>query len=210
MITRNPAPERSAGGRAVIYCLGVIPATDEATVLLEAWSRGDLEALERLMPLVVDELRRIAARHFESEDPGHTLQPTAVVNELYLRFAGRRTVQWKGRAHFFSVAAQMMRRLLVDHARSRRAGKRGGSAAKVTLDEESALSPERDLDLIALDEALSRLEGMDSRQSRIVELKCFAGLTIEEIAEALELGPTTVKQEWKTALLWLRHELSRT
>lgn len=179
----------------------------DVTRLLDAWSGGDPEALDRLMPLVVGDLRQVAAKYLAGEDAAHTLQPTALVNEVYLRLAGRRTVHWQNRAQFFAVAAEIMRRILVDHARRRKRAKHGHGLLRVPLDESIPL-PEDDLDLIALDAALDRLAAIDPRQSRVVELRYFAGLTIEETAAVLECSPMTVKREWRTARLWLFDELS--
>ncbi|MCP4660100.1 MAG: sigma-70 family RNA polymerase sigma factor [bacterium] len=181
----------------------------QITSILHDWSHGDPEALGKLMPIVFDELRRIAAGYFEQEAKDHTLQPTALVNEVYLKLVGRRTVQWKNRAHFFGSAAELMRRVLVDHARGRKTAKRGSGAPKISLDESIALPEERDLDLIALDDALKGLAEIDPRQSRIVELRFFAGLTVDEIAEVLGISPTTVKREWKTARVWLFRQIKR-
>ncbi len=158
------------------------------------------------MPLVVDDLRHVAAKYLAGESAGHTLQPTALVNEVYLRLAGRRTVRWRNRAQFFAVAAEIMRRILVDHARRRKAVRHGSALVRVGLDE-SIPSAADDVDVLALDEALQRLEALDARQSRIVELRYFAGLTIEEAAAVLEISPMTVKREWRTARLWLYKEL---
>jgi RNA polymerase sigma factor (TIGR02999 family) len=185
-------------------------ATDhEITELLHDWGDGDREALERLMPLVFDELRRIANGYFIREGRGHTLQPTALVNEVYLRLLGRRTVQWQNRAHFFGFAAELMRRILVDHARSHQTAKRGQGAAKISLEEGLAAPKEKEVDLVVLDDALKALAEVDPRQSRIVELRFFAGLTNDEIAEVLDVSPTTVKREWRTAKLWLLREIKR-
>lgn len=180
----------------------------EVSHLLEAWNQGDPEALETLMPLVVDDLRSIARKYFEREDPGHTIQPTALVNELYLRLVDRRTVHWESPRHFFGAAAQIMRRLLVDHARHRQAAKRGGGAPKLPVDEDLPVfarhAPE---EILALDEALGRLETLEPRQSQVVTLKSFVGLTIPEIAQTLGIGPTAVKSDWRFARAWLEREL---
>jgi RNA polymerase sigma factor (TIGR02999 family) len=181
----------------------------EVTQLLQDWSRGDPAALERLIPLVFDDLRRIAIRCLRGESQGHTLQPTALVNEVYLRLIGQRQTHWESRSQFFSFAALLMRRILVDHAKGRQAAKRGGGVAKVPLDEAIDLPETRGVDLVALDEALSRLAEIDRRQSRIVELRFFMGLSHEEIADVLEISVTTVKREWKLARLWLFRELSQ-
>lgn len=182
---------------------------NDVTALLHEWSVGDREALSRLMPLVFEELRHIAAGYFAREGEGHTLQPTALVNEVYLRLLGRRTVHWQNRAHFFGFAAELMRRILVDHARGRQTVKRGSGFPRISLEESQAPPEERDVDLIALDDALNTLETMDPRQKRIVEMRFFAGLTNEEIAELLDVSPTTVKREWRTARLWLFREIRR-
>lgn len=181
----------------------------EITQLLLDWSEGDLEAREKLMPLVYEELRRIARGYFSREAKDHTLQPTALVNEVYMRLVDRRKVQWKNRSHFFGWVAEMMRRILVDHARARQTVKRGGGVAKVSLDESFGLGEEKDLDLVVLDDALQALAEVDPRQSRIVELRFFAGLTNEEIAEVVGVSTTTVKRDWRTARLWLLREVRR-
>ena len=182
----------------------------EVTGLLLAWNLGDDAALEKLMPLVYGELRRLAGLHFRREGPGHTLQPTAVVHEAYFRLIDQTRVTWKNRGHFFAIASQAMRRILIDHARSRGAQRRGGRDQRVTLDVGVA-SPEpvADMDLLALDEALVRLRDLDADQARIVELRFFGGLSIEETAEALETSPSTVKREFRSARAWLFRELRR-
>jgi len=180
---------------------------NEITDLLHDWSDGETGALEKLMPLVFEELRRIAAGYFSRESEGHTLQPTALVNEVYLRLTDRRTVQWKNRAQFFAFAAQLMRRILVDHARSHKTAKRGKGMPKISLDESLAPPDQPDVDLVALDDALKALAEIDPRQARVVELRFFAGLTNDEIAEVLDISPTTVKREWSTARLWLLREM---
>ncbi len=181
----------------------------EITELLDAWSDGDPEALDRLMSQVVDELRGIARRFMAIEAPDHTLQPTALVNEVYLRLAGRRSVQWENRAQFFRFMADLMRRILVDHARRRKSAKRGSDAIMLSLDQMSGLPQQGDTDLVALDDALKDLAVIDPRQSRIIELRYFAGLSVEATAEALGIGTTTVKREWRTARLWLRRQIRR-
>jgi RNA polymerase sigma factor (TIGR02999 family) len=184
------------------------PAQGEVTRLLLAWNQGDQSAIERLMPLVYDELRRLAERHFRRERVGHTLQPTAVVHEAYFRLVDQTRVTWKNRGHFFAVASQAMRRILVDYARARAADKRGGGEKRVTLAAvEAALEPSGELDLLALDEALTRLKGLDGAQAQIVELRFFGGLSIEETAEALETSPSSVKREFRSAKAWLYREL---
>jgi len=178
------------------------------TQLLVHWGNGDKQALDRLMPLVYDELHRIASRYLRRERQGHTLQTTALINEAYLRIIDQNRVNWQNRAHFFGVAAQMMRRILVDHARSHLYVKRGGGAQKLTLDEAIATPQERDLDLVALDDALTALTEIDPQQSRIIELRFFGGLTIEETAEVLSISPATVKRDWNMAKAWLYGEIS--
>ena len=182
--------------------------TSEVSRILDAWNEGDTEALDRLMPLVTDELGHIARRYFKNERANHTLQPTAVVSELYMKLKGQRKVRWHGRAEFFGVAAQWIRRILVEHARKHRAVKRGHNILKVTFDE-AAVPDERDVELIALDDALEALARLDPRQSRIVVKKIFGGLKFQEIAKEEDLSRTTVWREWSTALPWLRREMSR-
>ncbi len=182
--------------------------SSEVTALLDAWSGGDPKALAELMPLVYDELHLIASRQFRREGRGHTLQPTAVVNEVYLRLKGQRRVRWHSRAEFFAVAAQLIRRVLVDHARRRKRLKRGGDVPKVPLEEELGLPDSKTADVLALDDALQALFRLAPRQSRIVELRIFGGLTLEETGSALSISRSTVHREWNAALLWLRRELS--
>ena len=184
------------------------PAAQDLTRLLLAWSDGDESALSQLIPLVQGELRRLASRSLRGERPGHPLQTTALVNEAYLRLIDQQNVDWQNRAHFFAVAAQIMRHLLVDHARARHYAKRGGGARYVALDEAAAIAPERDAELLALDEALSRLAALDARKSRVVELRYFGGLSVEETAEVLGMSEITVKREWRKAKAWLYLELS--
>ncbi len=186
------------------------PQSGEVTGLLIAWNAGDAGAVERLMPLVYAELRDIAERHFRRERPGHTLQPTAVVHEAYFRLVDQTRVTWKNRGHFFAVASQAMRRILIDYARAREAEKRGGRDTPVTLDVGVASSePVDDMDLLALDEALVRLKALDDGQARIVELRFFGGLSIEETAEAMETSASSVKREFRSARAWLFRELGR-
>jgi RNA polymerase sigma factor (TIGR02999 family) len=173
------------------------------TQLLVDWSKGDETALQRLLPLVYEELRVQARRHLSGERPSHTLQPTALVHEVYLRLVDQRRVRWQNRAQFFAVAAQLMRRILVDHARARATAKRGGGTTRVSLSGTQAPPEVPEVDVIALDEALVRLAAMDAQQGRIVELRFFAGLTIPEIAEVIELSPATIKREWSMAKVWL-------
>ncbi|MDT4952198.1 MAG: hypothetical protein QOJ02_336 [Acidobacteriota bacterium] len=180
----------------------------DVTEILQDVRHGDQDAPARLMPLVYDELRRLANHYLQQERPDHTLQPTALVHEAYLKLIDQTRVDWQNRAHFFGVAAQLMRRILVDHARRHRASKRGGFQQKMTLDEAVDYSQSRDVNLIALDDALNTLSHLDTRQSRIVELRFFGGLSIEETAEALNVSPATVKVDWSMAKAWLRREIS--
>jgi RNA polymerase sigma factor (TIGR02999 family) len=181
----------------------------EVTQLLLAWSDGDKEALSRLMPLVFEELRRMARRYLDGEDPRHTLQPTALVNELYLRLVDRRKVSWRNQAHFFGFAAQMMRLILVDYARSRQTGKRNKGSRPLSIEALIDLPERRDLEVLLVDEALTGLARVDERQARIVEMRFFAGLSNEKIGEILGISASTVKREWSTARLWLLRELSQ-
>jgi RNA polymerase sigma factor (TIGR02999 family) len=179
------------------------------TQLLIAWGDGEREALDQLVPLVYDDLRRLAAGYMGRETPGHALQPTALVHEAYVRLIDQRRVQWRNRAHFFGVAANMMRRILVDDARKRRAEKRGGAAERVTLTGDDIAAPEQhDIDVLALHEALERLASFDPQQERIVELRYFGGLTIEETAEVIGMSPATIVREWTIAKAWLRADMS--
>jgi RNA polymerase sigma factor (TIGR02999 family) len=180
----------------------------DITELLVAWSKGDQEALRHLMPLVHAELHRMAHQHMRREDRRHTLQTTALVNEAYLRLVDQKRVRWQNRAHFFGIAGRLMRRILLDHARRRRAQRRGGSASRLPLNESLVIAREPPVELLALDRALRSLEAMDPRQGRVVELKYFAGMTIAEIAEAMRLSPATVIREWSTAKAWLARELA--
>lgn len=181
----------------------------DVTQLLVNWSNGDQAALEELTPLVYGELRRLASRYLRRERPDHTLQSTALVHEAYMRLIDQRSVRWQNRAHFFGVAAQLIRRILVDHARSRMAAKRGSAVCKLSLDEAIETPGARDLDLAALDDALTALATIDPQQSRIVELRFFTGLSIDETAEVLHISPATVKRDWTTAKAWLFREISR-
>lgn len=182
------------------------PAPD-VTQLLVSWSQGDQSALERLMPLVYSELHRLASAYLRRERPNHTLQSTALVHEAFLRMVGQHDVQWRNRAHFYGIAAQMIRRILVDYARSQHAEKRGSGAVKLELDEALAVAQESGLDLLGLNDALDRLAELDPRQSRVVELRFFTGLSIEETAEVMQLSPASVKREWTSARAWLFREL---
>lgn|SRR5215467_9941004 len=181
----------------------------EVTRWLIAGNAGDARALEALLPLVYDELHRQAVRFFHRERAGHTLQPTALVHEVYLRLINQHEVNWQNRAQFFGIAAEMMRRILVSHARGRQAEKRGGAAQRITLDEGVAATPERDLNLLALDEALTRLGQLDPQKSRIVELRFFTGLSVEETAEVMGVSPRTIDRQWQTAKAWLYREIGK-
>ena len=184
------------------------PSRANITGLLVAWKAGSNEALDELIPIVYSELRRLARYQLRGERPGHTLEPTALTHEAFLRLFGTRQVSWQNRAHFFAVAAQLMRRVLVEHARKRAATKRGGSITRITLDEARApAEPANLVDIIALHEALTELETVDPRQCRIVELRYFGGLDTDETAEVLGLSPRTVKRDWRVAKIWLRRAL---
>lgn len=184
-------------------------APKEITRLLIAWNRGDTNARDELAPLIYDELRRLARGYLRHERPGHTLQPTALVHEAFLRLIDQSQVNWQNRAHFFGAAARLMRQILINHAEARRAAKRGGAAERVPLDGVDRFAAAPEIDLAALDEALRRLERLDPQQGRIVELRYFGGLTVEEIAEVIGVSPATVKRDWSLARAWLRRELSR-
>ncbi len=179
----------------------------EITRLLRAWGGGDRAALDQLAPLVYQELHRMAHRHMQREQSGHTLQTTALVNEAYLRLVDAKDIRWQDRAHFFAVSAQMMRRILVDAAKARLAGKRGGRSPHVNLDEAMDAVPERPGDLVALDEALDALAEMDPRKGRVVELRFFGGMSVEETAEVLGISPQSVMRDWKLAKAWLMREM---
>jgi len=183
------------------------PSSQEITQLLLAWSDGDQAALEKLTPLVYAELRRLAKGYMFGERPGHTLQTTALINEAYMRLIDWKNVRWQGRAHFFGVAAQVMRRILVDFARARHYAKRGGAAQQVSLDEAVTIHEDRSAELIALDEALKSLAEIDPRKSQVVELRFFGGLNAKETAEALKVSQRTVEREWNSARAWLYREL---
>jgi len=190
--SREPLEERPAD-----------EGTGELTALLRAWGRGDLHARDELLPLVYEELRRRAAAYLRRERADHTLQPTALIHEAYLRLVGQQRVAWQNRAHFFGVAAQMMRRILIDHARAQRAAKRPAAAMKVTLDERMGQSEPMDCDLLLLNQALNELTAFDPRQGQIVELRYFGGLAEHEVAEVLAISRSTVTREWQTARAWL-------
>ncbi len=181
--------------------------TEQVTQLLAGWERGEEGALDQLTPLVYDELHRIAHRCMRRERPGHTLQTSALINEAYIRLIGQRGAHWQSRLHFFAIAAKLMRRILVDEARKKRYAKRGANAQQVTLKSGMPLLRERAPDLIALDDALNDLEEMDARKSRIVEMRFFGGLSLEEIAETLGVSSPTVEREWRTARAWLHRAM---
>ena len=185
------------------------PSPEEITGLLLDWGNGDKVALDRVIPLVYQELRRLAHRQMRRERAGDTLQTTALINEAYLRLVDYERVRPRDRSHFFAIAAQAMRRILIERARSRRSAKRGSGAQKVSLDEATDVSDERAADLVALDEALTNLSAIDPRKAEIVELKYFGGLTIEETAEVLEVSTPTVERDWHTAKIWLYREISK-
>lgn len=185
-----------------------MPQPENVTQLLVDWNAGDRSALEKLIPLVQDELRRLANNYLRRERPGHTLQPTALVNEAYLKLIDQRNAHWQNRAQFYGVAAQLMRRILVDYARQHQAAKRGGAdQQRLSITSAAALAEEPATDLLALHEALEELAGFDPQQSRIVELRFFAGLSIEETAEVVGVGHATVERDWKMARAWLRRKL---
>jgi RNA polymerase sigma factor (TIGR02999 family) len=194
---------RKAQGRILMT-----PANHEVTELLRDWSGGDESALERLMPLVYDELHRLAHQHMRRENPGHILQTSALINEAYLRMVDSPRIHWQNRAQFFGIAARVMRRILVDEARKRRSDKRGGDAIHVTLNEATNVAHEQAANVIALDDALKSLEAIDSRQSSIIELRFFGGLSVDETAEVLKVSPGTVIRDWTFARAWLKNEMS--
>ncbi len=179
----------------------------DVTLLLKAWSDGDRDALDELMPIVYSELYRLARARLQGERADHTLQTGALVNEAYMRLVDQTRVRWQNRAHFFGTAAGLMRRILIDHARERRSAKRGGGATRVELDEARGAAENTDIDVLALDVALDRLEKMDPRQCRLVVLRFFGGLTVNEVASIMGMSSGTVKREWNAAKLWLRREL---
>jgi len=184
------------------------PISQEITELLLKWSGGDKTALDHLIPLVYPELRRLARRYMRLEAAVHTLQTSALINEAYLRLVNQKGVEWQDRAHFFAVAAQVMRHILIDHARSHRYGKRGAGAQHVALDDVAIVSEQRAAEFLALDEALTNLATVDERKCKIVELRFFGGLTVDEIAEVMKISPITVKREWRAAKAWLNLEIS--
>jgi RNA polymerase sigma-70 factor, ECF subfamily len=186
----------------------MIPASQDVSQLLVDWGNGDQAALDKLLPLVNTELRQLARRYLRRENPGHTLQTSALVNEAYLRLIDQKSVRWQNRAHFFGIAAQLMRRILIDHARKHHYAKRGGGALKVSLDEAAAVTEARAAELLAVDEALEKLTAMDVRKGRIVELRFFGGLSLEETAEVLGISSPTVQREWRAAKAWMHRILS--
>ena len=214
MLTRGPNTGYSSRPIAVGSSAGAFgvdrDSSNAVTELLVRWREGDREALEALMPMVYGELRRLANHYLRRERSDHTLQSTALVHEAYLRLAGPNAPQWQNRAHFFGIAARIMRQILVEHARAHNAAKRGGTGAyKLTRDEALDLANETDVDLVALDGALNRLCELDPQQSRIIELRFFAGLTIEDTSEVLGISPATVKRDWTSARAWLHREIAR-
>jgi len=186
--------------------VGVSP--EPVTALLKRWRQGDSAALEKLVPLVYSELRRIAARQLRRERPNHTLQPTALVHEVYLKLVDQHRIEWQNRAQFFGIAAQLIRRILVDHVRNRRTAKRGGGTLTVALDDAVSEAARENIDLVKLDDALLSLAAKDEQQSRVVELRFFGGLSIEETAEVLRISPSTVKRDWAAAKAWLYRDMS--
>jgi len=187
--------------------VGGTDSRDGVTELLSRWNDGDVAARDALIPLVYDELRRVAKKHLAGQRSDHTLQATALVHEAYLRLVNRKAANWQGRTHFFALAAQMMRQILVDHARMHSAAKRGGGAVTLLLEDDQAGQAGINLDLIGLDKAMKRLASLDARQSQIVELRFFGGLSIEEAARVVDISPATAKREWATARVWLHHAM---
>ena len=181
----------------------------EVSVLLQGWRNGDRTALDALLPLVYKELRRLARFQLRQERPNHTLQSAALVNEAYLRLVGLNAPKWESHSHFFAIAAQLMRQILVDYARRHRAAKRGGDVRRVSVSDAAATAQATDFDVLALDEALQSLANIDPRQSRVVELRFFAGLSLDEIAKVLDVGPATVQRDWTAARAWLYREMSQ-
>jgi RNA polymerase sigma factor (TIGR02999 family) len=184
-----------------------IRLAEQITQLLIDWNNGSPEAMEKLMPMVESELRRIAANYMRRERPNHTLETSALVNEAYLKLVDQRQVRWQNRSHFFALASQLMRRILLDHARSQRRAKRGGAAIPLNLDDVAVMAPEKSAELVALDDALTRLAEFDPRKSKIVEMRFFGGLTVEEVAEVLGIAPITVMLNWRLARAWLQREM---
>jgi RNA polymerase sigma factor (TIGR02999 family) len=185
-------------------------SSNQISQLLSRWNQGESDARDKLVPLVYDQLRRVARHCLAGQRPDHTLQSAALVHEAYIRLVGHEVVHWDDRVHFFAVAAQLMRHILVDHARKRHAAKRGGDRVVLTLDEHLAPAKQRELDVVALDDALHELSRMNAQQGRIVEMRFFSGLSIEETARALGISPATVKRDWAVARAWLYREMART
>lgn len=202
----NAEPSNSP---ASLDAVNTCPDQLQVTQWLAACQEGDTQALERILPLVYDELHRQAVRFFVRERAGHTLQPTALVNEVYLRLVNQDGSKWQNRAQFFGIAAQMMRRILVSHARARSALKRGGGETHIILEEGLTPAPQREINLLALDEALSKLEQIDPEKSRMVELRFFSGLSVEETAQVMGVSPRTIDRQWQTARAWLHREIGR-
>jgi RNA polymerase sigma factor (TIGR02999 family) len=198
---------RGKGRSSNIHLLLMTPSPEEVTDLLNDWGNGDQEALNRLMPLVYDELHRLASRYLRHERVGHTLQTTALVHEAYLKLVDQKKANWHNRVQFFAAAAKVMRHVLVDYARSRKAAKRGGEYCRLSLDEAAISSQDKDADLLVLNEALDNLAAIDPQQSRVVELRVFGGLTVEDTAEALGISARTVKREWSMAKAWLHQQI---
>jgi RNA polymerase sigma factor (TIGR02999 family) len=184
-----------------------MPSDIDITALLVDWNNGDKSAMERLLPLVEKELHRLAHAYMRREDPNHTLQTTALINETYMRLVDQRKVQWQNRAHFFGIAAQIMRRILLNYARDQNRQKRGGKAIHVSLSQALIMPAEKDREIIALNDALNRLEAIDERKARVVELRFFGGLTVEEVAEVLKVSTVTVLRDWAFAKAWLSREM---
>ena len=203
----NQMTNRPSGRGAMGIRGGAQPPAGAVTGLLQAWRDGDDAALEQLLPLVEAELKRLARGYMARERRGHTLQATALINEAFLRLTGARRLRWQDRAHFLGISARLMRRVLVDHARARGYQKRGGGAFKTTLDEALVVTPAPSLDLVALDRALEKLATVDARKSRVVEMRFFGGLSVEETAEVLHVSTDTIKRDWRLAKLWLLREL---
>lgn len=207
MLAVKARDQSSRASRAGSYNASAVEFANELTQLLRAWSDGDEQALEKLTPIVYRELRKIARYHMSKERPDHTLQTTALINEAYLRLIDWKSARWQNRAHFFSVCARMMRRILVDFARTRAYAKRGGGVRLIPLDEATLVSPERGVEILAIHEALERLEAIDKRKSQIVELRFFGGLEVEEVAEVLKVSRRTVINDWNFAKAWLHREI---
>lgn len=205
---RRLANGRHATAFAALYNAAIPAGPSNATALLQAWGRGDRSALDELIPLVQNELRKLARRQMNRERADHTLQVTALVNEVFIRLIDGKHVQWQNRAHFFAIAARLMRRILVDSARARSYQKRGGRAAMLSLDEALTISPSRSREIVALDDALTALAEIDPRKSQVIELRYFGGLSVEDTAAALHVSPDTVMRDWRLARGWLLRELS--